>query len=51
MAADANKLYEIKEGKLVRTRRQCPKCGAGKFMARHDDRQHCGNCGHTEFNK
>ncbi len=51
MAGSANKLFEVQEGKLVRTRRQCPKCGVGVFMARHEDRQSCGRCGHTEYTK
>lgn len=51
MAGEGNKLYQVEGGKLVRTRKQCPKCGAGKFMAKHEDRQNCGNCGYTEFNK
>ena len=44
-------LYEIKDGKLVRKRKECPKCGAGVFMAEHADRRSCGKCGYTEFKK
>lgn len=29
----------------------CPKCGVGFFMAKHADRETCGNCGYTEFIK
>ena len=32
-------------------KRECPKCGAGMFMAEHKDRFHCGKCGFTEFKK
>ncbi len=44
-------LYEIKDGKLVRKRRTCPKCGDGVFLAEHKDRSSCGRCGYTEFHK
>jgi len=46
--AGANKLYEVRDGKLVRTHRQCPKCGPGVFLAAHEDRSHCGRCGYME---
>ncbi len=49
--ADANKFYQVQDGKLVRTRKACPKCGPGVFLAQHEDRTHCGKCGHTEFAK
>lgn len=29
----------------------CPKCGPGIFLAKHKDRQTCGKCGYTIFNK
>ena len=45
------KLYQVKDGHIVRLRQQCPKCGPGIFMAQHKDRTSCGNCGHTEFKK
>lgn len=44
-------VYEVKEGKVERKRKFCPKCGPGVFMARHDGRLHCGRCGYTEFVK
>ncbi len=44
-------LYEVKDDKLVRKRRTCPKCGGGVFMAEHEDRFSCGKCGYTEFKK
>ena len=37
--------------KLGRKRRDCPKCGAGVFMAVHSDLVSCGACGYTEFKK
>jgi small subunit ribosomal protein S27Ae len=30
------------------TRERCPRCG-DTFLADHDDRQHCGACGYTEW--
>jgi small subunit ribosomal protein S27Ae len=44
------KLYTL-EGGLKRERKSCPKCGAGVFMAQHQDRLSCGKCGYTEFTK
>ena len=43
------KYYEIKDGKLIRKKRFCPKCGPGTFLAEHKDRWTCGKCGYTEF--
>ena len=43
------KLYEIKDGKLVRKNKFCPRCGAGVFLAAHKDRLSCGKCGYTEY--
>ncbi len=43
-----NELYDIKDEKLERKRKNCPKC-EGAFLARHSDRLHCGRCGYTEF--
>ncbi|HDJ51517.1 MAG TPA: 30S ribosomal protein S27ae [Thermoprotei archaeon] len=43
------KYYEIKDGKVIRKRRFCPKCGPGTFLAEHKDRWTCGKCGYTEF--
>ncbi|HDN51275.1 MAG TPA: 30S ribosomal protein S27ae [Thermoplasmatales archaeon] len=44
-------LYEVADGKVVRKRMECPKCGPGVFMAEHGDRMSCGKCGYTEFKK
>jgi len=43
--------YEVSEKGLKRTRRHCPKCGPGVFMAEHQDRLSCGKCGYTEFKR
>ncbi len=44
----ASDYYKIEDGKLVRTHKECPKCGPGTFMAKHNDRQSCGKCGYLE---
>ncbi|MEP0826171.1 MAG: 30S ribosomal protein S27ae, partial [Nitrososphaera sp.] len=31
------------------TRRDCPRCGKGTFMAEHKDRFACSKCEYTEF--
>ncbi|MGB9674871.1 MAG: 30S ribosomal protein S27ae [Nanopusillaceae archaeon] len=41
------KLYKLEGGKVVRLKKQCPRCG--RFMGEHKDRYHCGYCGYTEF--
>jgi small subunit ribosomal protein S27Ae len=41
--------YQLREGRLVRTKRECPRCGRGFFMADHQDRWSCGRCSYTEF--
>ena len=43
--------YEIKESKLERKRKNCPKCGVGVFLGEHSDRSSCGKCGYTEWKK
>lgn len=43
--------YQIQGDKLVKIKRECPKCGAGVFMAEHANRFSCGKCGFTEFKK
>lgn len=47
----ASGLYKLEGNKLVRTRKQCPKCGVGVFMAEHKDRRACGRCGYMEREK
>ena len=41
--------YDIKNGMLERKRKKCPKCGEGRFLAQHKDRESCGKCGYTVF--
>jgi small subunit ribosomal protein S27Ae len=44
-------LYGLEGDKVVRKRKECPKCGPGVFLAEHNDRRSCGQCGYTEFKK
>jgi small subunit ribosomal protein S27Ae len=50
-----HKFYEVVEGKgrlkVSRKRKVCPRCGAGVFLAEHEDRYSCGKCGYTDFRK
>ena len=43
--------YKLEGDTLKRTKKHCPKCGPGVFMAEHKDRVTCGKCGYTEFIK
>ena len=43
--------FKLEGDKLSRTRKHCPKCGPGVFMAEHANRGSCGKCGYTEFKK
>jgi ubiquitin-small subunit ribosomal protein S27Ae len=45
------KFYKVDSSKIERTKRECPRCGKGIFMADHKDRYTCGKCGYTEFKK
>ena len=31
--------------------KNCPKCGPGYALAKHNNRVTCGKCGYTEFSK
>lgn len=42
-------IFKVEGNRIVRQRRNCPKCGEGVFLADHKDRLSCGNCGYTEF--
>jgi ubiquitin-small subunit ribosomal protein S27Ae len=43
------KFYKVEDNKVMRIKRDCPRCGRGVFMAEHKDRYTCGKCGYTEF--
>ena len=42
--------YKI-EGEKTSHDAYCPRCGAGIFLAKHNDRVYCGKCHYTEFVK
>jgi small subunit ribosomal protein S27Ae len=44
-----HKLYKVGGEKLTRLRKDCPRCGAGYFMAQHGNRLTCGHCGYTTY--
>jgi small subunit ribosomal protein S27Ae len=46
-----SRVYDIKDGKITRKNKSCPKCGDGVFLANHGDRLSCGSCGYTESKK
>ena len=41
--------FKVEGDRINRTRKYCPKCGPGVFLAEHKDRFSCGKCGYTEF--
>lgn len=43
------KLYSLEGEKLTKLRKECPRCGRGYFMAEHENRLTCGNCGYTTY--
>jgi len=43
--------YKIEGDKITATKKHCPKCGPGIFLAEHKNRISCGKCGYTEFTK
>lgn len=45
------KLYQVSGDKVERKNKFCSKCGSGTFLAKHKDRETCGKCGFTNFNK
>ena len=41
--------YNTSGGTIALSKRTCPKCGPGVFMAEHTNRFTCGRCHYTEF--
>jgi small subunit ribosomal protein S27Ae len=39
------KLYKVDGDKLIRKNENCPRCGAGTFLAIYKNRKYCGKCG------
>ncbi len=48
----SGKMYKIdKSGKVTTSKKQCPRCEKGTYMAEHSNRFACGRCGYTEFKR
>ena len=47
----AYKLFKVEGDSLTRLRKECPRCGRGYFMAQHENRMTCGNCGYTVYSR
>ena len=45
------KYYKIDGESVVLLKKECPRCGKGVFLADHKERQSCGKCGFTQFNR
>ena len=45
----ASSFYSISGDSITSTKRSCPKCGSGVFLAEHKNRFTCGTCHYTEF--
>ncbi len=43
------KLYEVKDGKVIRKNESCPRCGTGTFLAKYKNRVYCGRCGWSKI--
>ena len=43
------KLYKVEDKKAVRKNEQCPRCGAGTFLAQYKNRKYCGRCGYAQI--
>ena len=48
---DVYKLYRIEGGELIRSKKPCPRCGPGTWLAEHKGRLYCGRCSYTIFEK
>ena len=43
------KFYSIDGDSVSKSKRDCPRCGKGVFMAEHSNRFTCGKCNYTTF--
>jgi ubiquitin-small subunit ribosomal protein S27Ae len=41
--------YKVDGEKVTKSRKSCPRCGPGTFLAAHKGRSYCGTCHYTEF--
>jgi small subunit ribosomal protein S27Ae len=51
VSLQASKAYEVKGDSISRKKKQCPRCGAGTWLAAHKGRLYCGRCHYTIFEK
>ncbi|RLI96413.1 MAG: 30S ribosomal protein S27ae [Candidatus Aenigmatarchaeota archaeon] len=45
------KFYKTEGGKATVSKKPCPRCGPGTWLADHKGRAYCGRCGYTIFSK
>jgi len=45
------KFFPVKQDRVERLRKECPRCGRGVYLGEHKDRLTCGKCGYTSFKK
>ncbi|MBS3053820.1 MAG: 30S ribosomal protein S27ae [Candidatus Aenigmarchaeota archaeon] len=45
------KLYKVEGEKVTRKNEECPRCGAGIFLAKYKNRKYCGRCFYSEVEK
>lgn len=48
---DMKTYYTVKGSEIERSRKACPRCGPGTFLAIHKGRTTCGKCEYTEFGR
>ena len=51
LKSDVYKFYKIEDGKAVTSKKPCPRCGPGTWLAEHKGRKYCGRCSYTIFEK
>ncbi len=44
-----SKKYSLYDSSGKKKNKNCPRCGAGTFLASHKNRLYCGKCHYTEF--
>jgi|GEM_PF-211732 len=49
--SDVYKFYKVEGGKATASKKPCPRCGAGTWLAEHKGRLYCGRCTYTIFEK
>ena len=45
------KLYKVEGNTISRKNEECPRCGAGTFLAKFKNRKYCGRCFYSEIGK